>query len=133
MPVQWNASMATGINEVDNQHKELFAQVNYLSEAMRQGQGRDKVEEMLDYLTDYALRHFTTEERYMDQTGCPAAAENKRQHAEFIGKFQELRRKVTESGASTPVVLEMSQFLGNWLVEHVTRTDAQLGACVAAR
>lgn len=133
MPANWTEAMSTGVIEVDNQHKELFSQVNLLMEAMRQGKGREKIDELLDYLTGYAVRHFATEERWMDKLGCPAAAENKKQHADFVAKFTQLREKLTASGASSAMVLEMSNFLGNWLAAHISRTDTQMNLCAAGK
>lgn len=132
MAASWSEAMSTGVPEVDNQHKELFSQINYLREAMQQGKGRDKIEAMLDYLADYALRHFATEERWMARLGCPAAAENKRQHADFAARFKQMRERLTASGVSVPMVVEMSGFLSDWLVRHISGTDAQMRLCAAA-
>jgi hemerythrin len=123
--------LATGVIEVDHQHKELFRQVAVLTEAMRQGQGRDALAKTLDFLGAYAIQHFATEERQMAEARCPAAAENRRAHAEFVAKFKSLRERFDEAGATTTLVLEIGNFLGKWLVEHISKVDKQLGACVA--
>lgn len=31
MPIAWNESMSTGVVEIDNQHKELFRQIDLLT------------------------------------------------------------------------------------------------------
>ncbi len=130
MPITWQPSLSTGVPHVDNEHKELFRQINLLEAAMREGKGREKVEEILDFLDDYTRRHFAAEERTMDQVGCPAAEENRRAHAAFIAKFEELRERVNRSGASSAVVIEMSNYLGNWLASHIAQIDAQLSGCL---
>lgn len=129
MPIVWDESMSTGVHSVDNQHKELFAQLDGLREAMHQGKGREKIGQMLDFLGDYAVRHFATEERAMDQQACPAAAENKRAHADFLAKFKTMRGRLDQSGTSPAMVLEMHEFLSRWLVAHIKSIDTKLAGC----
>jgi len=131
MPASWTQAMATGVNEVDNQHKELFRQLALLSDAMKSGQGRAKIEEILDFLGDYVVRHFAAEEKQMDEMACPAAEANKRAHAEFCATFKALRQRFDQEGAQTTLVLEISNTLSNWLVEHIAKIDTQLNACQA--
>jgi len=42
MPLVWDDSLRTGVLLVDNQHQELFRQINGLHEAMLQGKGERK-------------------------------------------------------------------------------------------
>ena len=58
MAIQWNEELATGVLEIDNQHKEIFARINRLLEASSQGKGKQEVGRMIDFLGDYVISHF---------------------------------------------------------------------------
>ena len=131
MAYTWTPAMATGVATVDEQHRELFRQINLIEDAMRHGQGKDLVETTLNFLADYALRHFAMEEQHMNETNCPVAAENKKAHDQFLAKFRELRGKLDASGGSTVLALEIHDFLGNWLVNHIHKIDCQMQTCAA--
>jgi hemerythrin len=131
MQISWTPSLATGVAEVDRQHKELFARVNQLSEAMRQGKGRAEIGQTLDFLGQYVVRHFTEEEKYMDELRCPAAAANRAAHQEFLATFKTLRKRFDDDGGSTTLVLEISDTLFDWLTKHIRAIDTQLNQCTA--
>jgi len=123
--------MTTGVPEVDSQHKELFRQLALLTDAMKNGQGRTKIEEILDFLGDYVLQHFAAEEKHMDEMACPAAAANKLAHGEFCATFKKFRQRFDEVGAQSSLVLEICDTLSKWLVEHIGKIDTQLATCHA--
>lgn len=43
MAIEWTDELATGVNKIDNQHKELFKRINNLLDACNQGKGKDEV------------------------------------------------------------------------------------------
>ncbi|MFZ5832310.1 MAG: bacteriohemerythrin [Planctomycetota bacterium] len=126
MPFVWDQSFATGSIVVDNQHKELFRQIAGLSDAMKAGKGRDELKKLVNFLGDYVVKHFTEEEAIMEKCKSPIAAANKRAHAEFLERFQQLRTKFESGSASVSVVLEIHDLVNNWLIKHIKAIDTQL-------
>lgn len=126
----WNESLRCGVIEVDNQHKELFRKIDGLQHAMSQGKGRQEIARLLDFLSDYVVRHFAAEERQMDSLQCPVAEANKLAHAEFLEVFKSLQRRFEEAGATPSLVLEIKDTLSRWLVDHISRIDTKLNECV---
>ena len=62
--IVWNEQrMATGVREVDDQHKELIRHFNEFHEAMVHGKGQANAISLLGFLADYTETHFTCEER----------------------------------------------------------------------
>ncbi len=59
--ITWNSSLETGHATVDNDHKQLVAQLNALSEALTRGEGREHLLGMLTFLNSYAQGHFARE------------------------------------------------------------------------
>ncbi|MFN8458011.1 MAG: bacteriohemerythrin [Anaerolineae bacterium] len=128
--IAWDDSMSSGILKVDEQHQELISQMNALVKAMSQGHGRDTIEQILDFLTEYALSHFGYEEECMSKYHCPAAAKNKQAHQQFVEIFLNLRERIRRDGPSPMYAVEARHVLSNWLVNHIGRVDKQLKPCV---
>ena len=56
------------VRRLDEQHQKLFALLNALHDAMRQGKGQALVQGTLRELTNYTVTHFRTEEDYGRRT-----------------------------------------------------------------
>jgi len=130
--INWDDSMATGLPELDAQHKEIIKKFNEFSEAVSRGKGRDRdvAGDILDFLQFYTAWHFEREEKCMTQYGCPVAKANKQAHAEFIGKFGRFYEQWQEVGMDPELVRETYQELALWIVNHIRRMDTQLYVCV---
>jgi hemerythrin-like metal-binding protein len=63
--IQWDQSMATGLDTVDAQHKQLIAWLNDLMEAISQGRARSEIQGLLAKLGAYSAFHFGHEEECM--------------------------------------------------------------------
>jgi hemerythrin len=78
--IQWDLTMATGVDAIDNQHKQLIKWLNDLLAAMSQGRGRTEIQAVLAKLGGYAVTHFTYEGDCMTKYHCPIAAQNAAAH-----------------------------------------------------
>lgn len=131
MALTWDArTMATGVEEIDAQHRELFPHINELFRLMSQGDGQKGLGEFMDFLGQYAAWHFRHEEGCMEEYRCPAAAANKHAHADFIRLFKGYRARLDTEGPTTRLVIEVQQQVTDWVRNHVVRTDTQLRSCV---
>ncbi len=131
MAIAWNeATMATGVKEIDDQHKELISKLGALMDAMSQGKGRTELEPLLDYLGKYAQRHFGFEEECMHRTRCPVADANKKAHAHFIDVFSRTSDQIRRGGSSVSLVISVQKELADWITQHIVRIDTHLRKCV---
>ena len=73
MLIQWTEKYATGVDEIDDQHKEIFNQLNRLHDAITSGLGKEVIEDILAFSQDYAAKHFAFEEACMEKYQCPVA------------------------------------------------------------
>jgi hemerythrin len=127
MKSAWDPALATGVNLVDNEHKEIFRQAALLHQAMSEGKGREELAKIINFVDDYIVTHFSHEEKVMDQYRCPVAEMNKQAHTNFIVKFKALKTKFEAAGASTTLVLDIAKTINDWLVQHIKQIDSQLG------
>lgn len=133
MAIIWNDSMSTGVAEVDQQHQELIAMLNALSDAMRSGKGKEEIEKILIFAGEYAQKHFECEERYFAHYQCPAGPQNKAGHEHFIARFTELMDNFREQGRSFALAMKIYNELSNWLVQHILGVDTKLRISVRAQ
>jgi len=127
------ATMGTGDDTVDCQHRKLIDMINDLDAACAEGRGREAIDQSLDFLASYVVDHFSHEEGVWEKRGCPRAAENIAAHKQLLEQFTAWKQQYEASGASIQLVGELVEFLCNWLVGHICHTDTSLREDGSAR
>lgn len=121
----WKPSYELGIPEIDLDHRQLVGMINELYEAMKQGQGHELMNEILDRLIDYVGRHFNNEEGFMRAANYPGITDHEREHQQFRASILEM--DVRRRAGNLPPSIELLTYLGDWLNNHVTTADKELG------
>jgi hemerythrin len=127
MRIEWTGALATGVSEIDEQHKELIARINALLEACEDNRGRDEVGRVIDFLEEYVVTHFSTEENRMFAAGYPEYRQHKAEHAIFIERVADVKHKFRSDSAAPDVLHLATRTLMEWLDVHIRRTDRRLG------
>lgn len=131
MAIIWNEQrMATGVQEVDEQHKELIRHFNEFHEAMTHGKGQSTAISLLSFLADYTETHFECEEVCMTRYNCPAAATNLAAHNSLRKQIAELRGHIKDNKLTIMDLVKVEQTLGAWIQDHICTVDIQLRGCV---
>jgi hemerythrin len=133
MALRWEPSLEIGIAAVDEQHRELFRQVNALLDAMREQRGAEEVQRLLAFLGRYIVEHFAEEERLMREAGYPGLGPHRLEHRDFIRDFQSLREEFEAGGPSPAIVVRLNVWLCGWLRRHASDTDQAMGRFLASR
>jgi methyl-accepting chemotaxis protein len=128
--VTWDQSMATGLVNIDEQHKQLIYKLNELVAAMKQQRGRVEIDGILKFLEGYVKVHFSDEERCMETYHCPLAETNRRAHAKFTETFYSLRDQFQKEGPSAALAIAIQRDLMDWLLNHIRQVDTSLHSCV---
>jgi hemerythrin len=130
MPLNWNDNLSVGIREIDLQHQELIEIINQLELAVITYQQAKALGEVLPRLNAYVLFHFTTEEALMTPAISQVHVEKHRlQHQEFTARVAALRAQPL----TTIDLSEFVDYLKRWLVEHIMKTDRELGQQICAQ
>lgn len=119
-------TMATGHDIIDDQHRKLIDMVNQLEEAVEQGRGREGVDRLLNFLGDYAAKHFSVEEKLMTSTRCPAAEKNREAHKAMFETYKKWRANYDQHGFDPSLIMELKNILSEWLVQHICKIDCTL-------
>lgn len=118
--------MTTGIESVDQQHRELIHQINELHRATLAGATLDDIQKILRFLGRYAAMHFQHEEGIMDELKCPLRVDNRRAHARFLQEFRRLQQEFTAECDPDEVAVEIKKMTAHWLTSHICRIDVAL-------
>lgn len=128
MTIEWNDErFATGIEEIDEQHKELFRQINRLTDSLeRNPNGKAEAGNFLYFLEDYVKAHFGCEEGIMERTHCAACPRNAKEHGHFLKAFQEIRHAFDREGISPSFVQRIHKEVVDWIQGHIANVDVEL-------
>lgn len=125
MLLQWNSSLEVGVAEIDIQHKHLVDLLNGLNIAMKQGDGRGILGQLIHGLGDYIIQHFSLEERYMQETGFPKFDAHHHEHQKFVKRIIVFDQQF-KSG-NVLLTVQIMHFLRDWVREHIAGFDQELG------
>jgi hemerythrin-like metal-binding protein len=126
MNFNWNQSLATGNEAIDRQHQELFRRLEILVESAQGSNYLKSVSDSISFLENYIFRHFTAEEKIQIANHYPDYESHRQQHREFLGAVGKLRQEYDADSADPVMLLKTIAFLGNWITEHVNKSDKAL-------
>jgi hemerythrin len=119
----------TGIESIDNEHRKLFEIADRAYVVMVDEFIPDKYDYIVDILKelkDYAATHFKNEEDYMVSIGYKKLFTQKIEHNAFIEKVEQYDLETVDEN-QREVIMELLDYLGNWLVDHILESDKQIG------
>jgi hemerythrin len=119
---EWKPEYSVGIGSIDGQHQNLFAMARELYSAMRVGQGKQAVGEILDRLVRYTTVHFGFEERLMEQHGYPGLPKHRAEHEELTRRVAEIQADY--AAGRVAINVQLLQFLRDWLEHHIKQSDS---------
>jgi hemerythrin len=125
--IPWLSAYEVKVSEIDEQHRELFRMFNGLLDAMWDGKGKTVIQEKLQFLANYAVTHFTTEENYMVQYNYPNYTVHKKAHDDFTAGVVSFLKVYELEGAKTDMLVSVVQDLGTWTREHIRDMDQEMG------
>jgi hemerythrin len=132
MALQWTPALAVGVEEIDDQHRELFRRAGKLLEGLHRGEP-EEIGGLVDFLHEYAVRHFGAEETLMREARFSGYLRHKAEHDRFISDLLALSREHERKGPGAFLSLQVSHWLAQWLKGHVSGTDAELGRFLQRR
>ena len=128
MAFMWNSGFEIGDKLIDSQHKELVKVTNELFEACSAGHGQDKMVETVNFLAEYAVKHFNDEERLQQSIRYPGYPEHKKLHDDFKATVTDAMNQLKAQGPSVLLITKITTIVGNWLLSHIKNEDSKIGA-----
>jgi diguanylate cyclase (GGDEF)-like protein/hemerythrin-like metal-binding protein/PAS domain S-box-containing protein len=129
----WNENFATGIAQIDEQHKCLIQLLNLLASHLAYQSDVPALNNIFNELAEYAVYHFHTEEiiwqQYLGHDEWET--EHKNVHHRFVDEIMAL--KAEENAKPFEGVIEdVLSFLTHWLAFHILESDKRMAKTVLA-
>jgi hemerythrin len=115
----------TGIEGIDREHAKLFEIADRAYETLMDEFIPDKYDyiiQIFQELKEYAAIHFKNEEAYMASIRYKKLLSHKVEHEEFIEKVESYDLSDVDENQKD-VILEILDFLNDWLVHHIIEND----------
>ncbi len=129
--INWDQSYTVKVSKCDEDHKKLFSLLNTLHDAMKAGKGAQVLQQVVKDLVDYTKYHFSEEENLLRETNYPDLLPHQAQHRLFVKKVEEFQSELKAGNSSQSITV--AKFLGDWLGNHIKKTDQQYSAHLNAK
>ncbi len=106
---------------IDNDHKAIAEYLNKINVSVRRDESVELLRKLYDEMIDFVVRHFSTEERLMEECQYPDLIAHKSDHAQLIKDAERLRTRLLQGGE-----MFVLQALKDWFVIHIVSFDKPL-------
>lgn len=121
--IEWSSDFALGIDEIDEQHRELVGMINALDASSHGDYRPETTRRLLSQLGAYVRDHFALEERLMAGGRCTPEFVNRHcgEHAYFRSVLKDLTSDF-ENGRRS-ITVPLIEYLVHWLLHHIAVVD----------
>jgi hemerythrin len=128
--IVWRPEFSVGVEEIDNQHKELL---NLVNDSINHSTGnaeseRNFFDTIIRIGVNYLQNHFSTEEQIMVKTAYQNYDAHKKEHDDMIKTVSDMIDDI-ESGKTPLNLLRFSLFLRDWFLNHIPTFDKPTEEC----
>ena len=133
--LQWKEEYEVGVAEIDEQHQKLIDIANRVYELMRNELALDKYDqivEILQELKEYTVYHFHFEEGLMQKARYKKRFSHKILHQNFLAQVEAVDLSAVDENQEA-YLIQIMDFIANWLIEHIVGEDKKVGQSVRAQ
>ncbi|MGC8766603.1 MAG: bacteriohemerythrin [Brevinematia bacterium] len=130
--IEFTEDMLIGVELIDDEHKELIKRVNEFIKKLSQEQGvsKEDINNVFNFMEEYAQTHFRDEENLMNEHNCPILNFQKVQHNFFLIEAKKLKFDLDQKGLTEEVISKAQSLLVDWIVAHIKGIDKKIKGCV---
>ena len=133
--LQWKEEYEVGVAEIDEQHQKLIDIANRVYELMRNELALDKYDqivEILQELKEYTVYHFHFEEGLMQKAKYKKRFSHKILHQNFLAQVEAVDLSAVDENQEAYLV-QIMDFIANWLIDHIVGEDKKVGQSARAQ
>jgi hemerythrin len=121
--IEWDERYVINIPLIDEQHKELVRLTNELYQGCLMGDdvARSYFMKTIKSVVDYVGKHFSAEEKMLENINYPYLGAHKNQHEEFVKKVLEDVKNFQDGKKFVPNVFV--RYLRDWILSHIAMED----------
>ncbi|GEM_PF-664291 len=128
---KWDDSFSVGIPEIDRQHRILVDMINDLSKQAADERSLYLMKRILQGLVDYTVSHFSYEEGMLARQGYEKLDAHKEKHKRLIAQVVDFQSRLDNN--EEHIMVDLLDFLNEWLAKHIKGADKRYGAALAAK
>jgi len=119
----WNDKYSVKNAIIDDQHKRLLDILYRLERMVNRGKETEEMVKLLTEMSDYAVAHFKSEERYMKNIGYPddKIEEHRQLHSNYTLQVLQFTLSHLDELPENP--REVLNFLSHWWTDHILKVD----------
>lgn len=117
----WSDQFSVGVNELDEQHKELIKMINKLLDNQNAHVNSEVISDLLGNMRLYMENHFEYEDKLLKEYGYPNLEQHKEMHEEYGDEFRELIISVMNRNTDAPENMLIN--LSDWWTNHILHED----------
>lgn len=125
----WSPEYECGNDVIDGQHRNLFALVNEIMNAVLENKPKGDIELQLDDLVDQVADHFCTEEALLARTGYPLSTSHREAHRHLLELCKTMNQRFRKGELN---IGDLFQFVAlNVVSEHLINEDLKPAQALA--
>jgi hemerythrin len=126
--ITWREEFRIGVEDIDEQHMQLFDIANRAYELLKDEMRADKYDgiiAIIEELKEYTVYHFNFEQEYMAKIGYKKFLSHKVLHDDFIEKINNVNmNKIDEDQGQ--YLLDILEFVVKWIEGHILGQDKKI-------
>ncbi|MGD2055831.1 MAG: bacteriohemerythrin [Gammaproteobacteria bacterium] len=122
--IEWKDEFATGIPDVDHEHRQLIELINELHRATSDTQSDYPVPAFLGEIYAHVAAHFALEEKIMREHNYDQYRDHKSDHERLLDELRDIMDDYEENAYFDDA--EFAEHLNHWFVDHFKTRDARL-------
>lgn len=129
----FDESLKVGVDLIDEQHRQLIDRINNFLARVEVADTKSfssELEQIFDFMADYASYHFNDEEKLMESHSCPILEFQKMQHQFFLMEANKLKFDLKTKGLTPELLTKSQKLLVDWIKSHITQMDKKIKECV---
>jgi hemerythrin len=126
LTLQWRAAHAVFVDEIDDDHAEIFESLTALKDALAARSTRSAIRKCSQALAARIEGHFAHEERLMRAARYGSYRWHKGKHATALKQAREFLERIEQGDKGAGA--ELVEYLTDWLHDHTRLADMMLGA-----
>ena len=123
----------TGIDIIDEEHKQLFEIINHLFDTLtnvKDNVNKMEIEDYIQYFIEYGKNHFAHEEAWMERHNDPELQRQRFAHQFFMDKMLSIDLIGLDDEEKRPITKDLLVYMIKWLYGHILNSDTLIGKVV---
>jgi hemerythrin len=120
---KWDRRLETGIDLIDEQHRELFRRIDALELAIYKSRATTELVSLVNYLEEYVVEHFDAEERLLTDFFYPDFPKHLYEHNEFRKLYGAMKDECETRGPDSYLAIDVDRLIRKWWENHIMKSD----------